>query len=73
MEPEGPYTGEWRISGGTLCERYFEQGTDEPVPGEGSPSDWECMSVEITGSRFAWVVDGERYEARRVTGNPDNL
>jgi hypothetical protein len=31
------------------------------------------MGVEITGSRFAWVVDGERYEARRVTGNPDNL
>jgi hypothetical protein len=73
VDPEGPYTGEWRISGGILCERYFEQGTDEPVPGEGSPSDWECMSVEITGSRFAWVVDGERYEARRVKGNPDNL
>jgi hypothetical protein len=31
------------------------------------------MGVEITGSRFAWVVDGERYEARHVTGNPDNL
>ena len=73
VDPEGPYTGEWRISGGTLCERYFTQRTEEAVPDEGSPSGWECMSVEITGSRFAWVVDGERYEARRVTGNPNNL
>jgi hypothetical protein len=73
VEPEGPYTGEWRISGRTLCERYFTQRTEEPDPDEGSPSGWECMSVEITGSRFAWVVDGERYEASRVTGNPDNL
>jgi hypothetical protein len=73
MDPEGPYSGEWRISGRKLCERYFAQRTDEAIPGEGSPSDWECMGVEITGSRFAWVVGGERYEARRMTGNPDNL
>jgi hypothetical protein len=73
VDPEGPYSGEWRISGRELCERYFAQRTEEAFPDEGSSSDWECMRVEITGSRFAWVVDGERYEARRVTGNPDNL
>ena len=73
VDPEGPYTGEWHISGRTLCERYFTQRTEEADPDEGSPSGWECMSVEITGSRFAWVVDGERYEARRFTGNPNNL
>src|SRR5271155_5861219 len=55
--PEGPYSGEWRISGRRLCERYSD---------EGSSSDWECMGVEIVGSRFAWIVDGERYEARRI-------
>ena len=73
VDPEGPYSGEWRISGRELCERYFAQRTEEALPDEGSPSNWECMGVEITGSRFAWVVDGERYEARRVTGNPNNL
>jgi hypothetical protein len=64
VDPEGPYSGEWRISGRRLCERYFD---------EGSSSDWECMGVEIVGSRFAWIVDGERYEARRIAGNPNNL
>jgi hypothetical protein len=73
VDPEGPYSGEWRISGRKLCERYFAQRTEEAISDDGSPSDWECMGVEIVGSRFAWVVDGERYEARRVTGNPDNL
>ena len=73
MDPEGPYSGEWRISGRKLCERYFAQRSDEASPDEGSPGEWECMGVEIVGSRFAWIVDGERYEARRMTGNPDNL
>jgi hypothetical protein len=73
VDPEGPYSGEWRISGRELCERYFAQRTEEAVSDEGSPSGWECMGVEITGSRFAWVVDGQRYEAQRVAGNPNNL
>jgi hypothetical protein len=64
VDPDGPYTGEWRVSGRTLCERYFDAG---------SFTAWECMGVEIVGSRFAWVVDGERYAARRVPGNPNNL
>ncbi len=71
--PEGPYSGEWRINGRELCERSFAQRDDEAAPNEGSPSDWECMGVEITGSGFAWVVDGERYEARRLPGNPNKL
>ena len=71
--PEGPYAGEWRINGRELCERSFAQRADDAAPDEGSPSDWECMGVEITGSGFAWVVDGERYQARRVPGNPNNL
>jgi len=49
------------------------QRTEEASPDEGSPGEWECLGLEIFGSRFAWIVDGERYEARRVTGNPDNL
>ena len=62
------------VSGGRkLCERYFVQRTEEASPDEGSPGEWECLGLEIVGSRFAWIVDGERYEARRVTGNPDNL
>lgn len=71
--PDGPYAGEWRINGRELCERSFAQRADDAAPDEGSPSDWECMGVEITGSGFAWIVDGERYQARRVPGNPNNF
>jgi len=71
--PEGPYSGEWRINGRELCERSFAQRDDEAAPNEGSLSDWECMGVEITGSAFAWVVDGERYPATRLPGNPNKL
>ena len=65
MGPDGPYAGEWRISGRNFCERSFD---------DGSYGGWECMGVEIVGSRFAWIdEDGKRYEARRVAGNPNNL
>ena len=64
-DPDGQYVGEWRISRGSICVRYFE---------EDSPSrDWECMGVEIVGSRFAWVEDGKRYAAQLVPGNPNHL
>jgi hypothetical protein len=36
VDPEGPYSGAWRISGRRFCERYSD---------EGSSSDWECMGV----------------------------
>ena len=60
LAPDGPYTGEWRISGRSLCERSFD---------EHSVSEWECSRVEIVGSHFAWIdEDGKRYEAQRVAG-----
>ena len=79
MAPDGPYAGEWRISGRKFCERSFEDaGSGLHDSGDagagGSYGDWECRGVEIVGSRFAWIdEDGKRYEARRVAGNPNNL
>ena len=64
-DPEGPYVGEWRIAGRDICTRDFSE--------EHSMSDWECVSVDIDGSRFAWVKDGERYEAQLRHGNPNKL
>ena len=75
LEPEGLYVGEWRTSGGNLCVRYFDkgEGADREEVGSGAIGAWECMDVEISGSSFAWVKDGERYKARIVRGNPDKL
>ncbi len=70
LEPEGPYVGEWRIAGPSFCVRYFDKEDDE---GSGSTGAWECMGVEIQGSLFAWIKDGERYKAQLVPGNPNKL
>lgn len=64
-EPEGPYVGEWRITGREFCTRYFEE--------DHSVSAWECKGVDVSGSHFAWVEDGDRYEARLVLGNPNKM
>ena len=71
LVPEGPYVGEWRIAGRTLCVRYFEIKEDED--GSGSIGAWECMGVEIRGTHFAWIKDGERYKAQIAAGNPNKL
>ena len=65
LEPEGPYVGEWRIAGRNFCVRYFDENA--------STGAWECMGVDIKGSLFAWIKDGERYEADLVPGNPNKL
>jgi hypothetical protein len=70
QEPEGPYVGEWRIDGPSFCVRYFDK---EDEAGSGSIGAWECMGVEIQGSLFAWIKDGERYKAQLVPGNPKKL
>jgi hypothetical protein len=74
-EPEGLYVGEWRTSGRNLCVRYFDkgEGPDREEAGSGSIGAWECMGVEIQGSLFAWIKDGERYKAQLVPGNPKKL
>jgi len=64
-DPEGPYVGEWRIAGRHFCTRHFDE--------DHSMSAWECMGVDINGSHFAWIEDGERYEAQLVPGNPNKL
>ena len=74
-EPEGLYVGEWRTTGRNLCVRYFDkgEGPDREEVGSGTIGAWECMGVEINGSSFAWVKDGERYKAKLVPGNPNKL
>jgi hypothetical protein len=75
VEPEGSYVGEWRIAGRSFCVRYFDkqEGADGEEVGSGSIGAWECMGVEIQGSFFAWIKDGERYKAQLVPGNPNKL
>lgn len=75
MEPEGLYVGEWRIAGRNFCVRYFikGEGPDWEEVGSGSIGAWECMDVEINGSSFAWIKDGERYMAQIARGNPNKL
>jgi hypothetical protein len=67
LDPEGPYVGEWRIAGRNICVRYFDED------GKGSIGAWDCMGVDVKGSIFAWITDGERYEAHLVPGNPNKL
>ncbi len=62
---DGAYSGEWRISRRRICVLYSED--------EGPSKDWECMHVEVTGSRLTWIEDGERYDAQLVPGNPNRL
>jgi hypothetical protein len=69
--PDGPYVGEWRTTGRNFCVRYFEIKENED--GSGSIGAWECMGVEVEGSSFAWIKDGERYKAQLVSGNPNKL
>jgi len=64
-DPEGPYVGEWRIAGREFCTRYFDE--------DHSIGAWECKAIDISGSRFAWIEDGDRYEASLVPGNPNKL
>ena len=75
LEPDGLYVGEWRTTGRSFCVRYFDkgEGADREEQGSGSIGPWECMGVEINGSFFAWVQDGERYKAQLVRGNPKKL
>jgi hypothetical protein len=75
QEPDGLYVGEWRISGRSFCVRYFDKGEspDRDEEGSGSIGAWECMGVDIQGSLFAWIKDGERYKAQLVPGNPNKL
>jgi hypothetical protein len=74
-ELEGIYVGEWRIAGRNFCVRYFikGEGLDREEVGSGSIGAWECMGVDVGGSHFAWVKDGERYDAHLVPGNPKKL
>jgi hypothetical protein len=64
-DDEGPYSGEWHISGRRFCMRYFDE--------DRGPTKWDCVGVAITGAGFAWIEDGERYEAKLAKGNPNNL
>ncbi|MGB7973023.1 MAG: hypothetical protein WCF81_01450 [Roseiarcus sp.] len=75
VEPEGSYVGEWRVTGRNFCVRYFDkgEGPDREEVGSGTIGAWECMGVEIQGSLFAWIKDGERYKAQLVPGNPNKL
>ena len=75
VEPEGLYVGEWRVAGRNFCVRYFDkgEGPDREEVGSGTIGAWECMGVEIQGSLFAWIKDGERYKAQLVPGNPNKL
>ena len=75
LEPEGLYVGEWRTTGRNFCVRYFDkgEGADREEQGSGSIGAWECMGVEIQGSLFAWIKDGERYKAQLAPGNPNKL
>jgi hypothetical protein len=75
QEAEGSYVGEWRIAGRSFCVRYFDkgEGADREEQGSGSIGAWECMGVDIQGSLFAWIKDGERYKAQLVPGNPNKL
>jgi hypothetical protein len=75
QEPEGSYVGEWRIAGRNFCVRYFDkgEGADREEEGSGSIGAWECMGVDIQGSLFAWIKDGERYKAQLIPGNPNKL
>ena len=49
------------------------EGPDREEVGSGDIGAWECMGVDIKGSSFAWVKDGERYKAQIVRGNPNKL
>jgi hypothetical protein len=75
QESEGSYVGEWRIAGRNFCVRYFNrgEGPDRDEDGSGSIGAWECMGVDIQGSLFAWIKEGERYKAQLVPGNPNKL
>jgi hypothetical protein len=75
QEPEGSYVGEWRIAGRSFCVRYFDrgEGPDRDEDASGSIGAWECMGVDIQGSLFAWIKDGERFKAQLVPGNPNKL
>jgi hypothetical protein len=74
-EPEGSYVGEWRIADRSFCVRYFDkgEGADREEEGSGSIGAWECMGVDIQGSLFAWVKDGDHYKAQLVPGNPNKM
>jgi len=68
LETEGPYVGEWRIASQNVCVRYFDDDNKNGAIGA-----WECMGVDVTSSLFAWIKDGQRYEAKLVPGNPNKL
>ena len=74
-ELEGLYVGQWRTTGRNLCVRYFikGEGPDREEVGSGDIGAWECMGIDIQGSLFAWIKDGERYKAQLVPGNPNKM
>ena len=62
-EADGRYAGHWHIAGSQMCLRYEED--------DGKEGNWECLRVDVDGTRVTWLSEGEATTSATLTpGNP---
>ena len=68
VEPDGFYSGAWRIANGQICFHYNDD--------DDASTTWDCWPVTLVGENVYWssgLADGDSPEATLLKGNPKNL